>query len=415
MKRFKLKLSLSPLRWNRYFMFLNNISNQRIHLWCPDVFGFKGGIQVYSGFLLEALQNLNFNLNVFLKHDIASHLNFSYISTPSFHCTGNLPLPIRTLAFVSQVMGFGLWQQPSLVLSTHLNFTIAAYWLKRCFGIPYWTVVHGVEAWDIQRPALKTALHYADRIIAVSSYTRDRLLKEQNLDPNKISILPNTFDLHRFVIGTKPAYLLERYKLKPEQPIILTVNRLCSSESYKGYDKILEALPQIHQVIPNVHYIIVGKGDDRPRLEQLIHQRQLQDYVTLAGFIPDAELCNYYNLCDVFAMPSKLEGFGIVYLEALACGKPTLGGNQDGAIDALCHGELGALVDPDDVGAIAKTLIQILQRNYPQPIMYQPEVLRQKVIEKFGFEQFKRTLNELMQTSKIFNFNYEGTSCYSRN
>ncbi len=382
-------------------MFFKNNINKQIHVWCPNIFGFKGGIQTYSGFLLEALEKLNYNLNIFLKHDIASDLNFSYISKTNFHFTGNLPLPIRTPAFVSQMMGFGLWQQPSLVLSTHLNFTIAAYWLKRIVGVPYWTVAHGVEAWNIQRPALQTALRYADRILAVSNYTRDRLINEQNLDPNKISILPNTFDPHRFQLGVKPAYLLERYKLKPEQPVILTVNRLCNSESYKGYDKILEALPQIRQVIPNVHYIIVGKGDDRPRLEQLIHQRQLQDCVTLAGFIPDSELCNYYNLCDVFAMPSKLEGFGIVYLEALACGKPTLGGNKDGAIDALCHGELGALVDPDDAKETAQTLIQIVQGNYPNPLIYQPEVLRQKVIDTFGFERFKQTLAKLMQFSTI--------------
>jgi glycosyltransferase involved in cell wall biosynthesis len=244
---------------------------------------------------------------------------------------------------------------------------------------------------------LQTALHHADRILAVSNYTRDRLLKEQNLDPSKISILPNTFDQNRFKIGGKPAHLLERYKLKPEQPIILTVNRLCSSESYKGYDKVLEALPQIREAMPNIHYIIVGKGEDRPRIEQLIQERQLQNCVTLAGFVPDAELCNYYNLCDVFAMPSKLEGFGIVYLEALACGKPTLGGNQDGAIDALCQGKLGALVDPDDVGAIAQTLIQILQGTYPNLLMYQPEALRQTVINTFGFDAFRQKLGELMQ------------------
>lgn len=163
----------------------------------------------------------------------------------------------------------------------------------------------------------------------------------------------------------------------------------------------MEALPQIRQVIPNLHYIIVGKGDDRPRLEQLIRERQLEDCVTLAGFIPDAELCDYYNLCDVFVMPSKLEGFGIVYLEALACGKPTLGGNQDGAIDALCHGELGALVNPDDVEEIAQTITQILQRTYPNPLMYQPEALRQKVIDTFGFERFQQTLAELMKNSPI--------------
>jgi glycosyltransferase involved in cell wall biosynthesis len=170
---------------------------------------------------------------------------------------------------------------------------------------------------------------------------------------------------------------------------------LSQNEAYKGYNKVLEALPYIRQVIPNIHYILVGQGDDRPRLEQWIARHQLQDCVTLTGFIPDDELGDYYNLCDVFAMPSHGEGFGIVYLEAMACGKPTLAGNQDGAQDALGHGELGALVNPDDSGAIAHTLIQILQK--PNPLMYQPEALRQAVIDRFGFDRFQETLSQQIQ------------------
>ncbi|MHC5729429.1 MAG: glycosyltransferase, partial [Nostoc sp.] len=153
-----------------------------------------------------------------------------------------------------------------------------------------------------------------------------------------------------------------------------------------------QALPYIRQIIPDVHYIIVGKGNDKSRIKQMIVQLGLQNCVTLAGFVPDEQLCDYYNLCDVFAMPSKREGFGIVYLEALGCGKPVLGGNQDGAIDALCHGELGALVNPDNVEEIARTLVQILQGIYPNKLMYQPDILRQKVIDYFGFEQFQTTL-----------------------
>jgi glycosyltransferase involved in cell wall biosynthesis len=239
--------------------------------------------------------------------------------------------------------------------------------LKRLAGVPYWVIAYGTEAWNIDRPALQRALHHADRILSISGYTRDRLLKEQNLDPAKISLLPCTFDASRFQIAPKPQHLLNCYRLTAEQPIILTVGRLDSTQQYKGYDKILRALPEMRRQIPNVHYILVGQGSDRPRIEQLIAQLNLQNCVTLAGFVPDNEIGDYYNLCDVFAMPSKGEGFGIVYLEALACGKPTLGGNQDGAIDALCHGELGALVDPDDVDAIAQTLIQILQGTFDNP------------------------------------------------
>lgn len=369
-----------------------------IQLWIPNLFNFKGGIQVYSAFFLEALHSLSdLKYDVFLKHDTPAHVNSFCPHNAQFHCAGVWPPLLRTPAFATELISRGLWQRPDLVIATHLNFTIAAYWLKRMLGTPYWAVAHGVEAWNIQRPALQTALRHADRILAVSSYTRDRLLKEQNLDPSKISVLPNTFNQNRFQIGGKPTHLLKRYRLKPEQPVILTVNRLSLSESYKGYDKVLQALPQIRQALPSVHYIIVGKGDARPQIEQFIHQRQLQDCVTLAGFIPDSELCDYYNLCDVFAMPSKLEGFGIVYLEALACGKPALGGNQDGAIDALCHGELGALVPPDDVDAIAKAIIRICRGTYPQPVMYQPEVLRQKVIDTYGFERFKHTLSKYLE------------------
>ncbi|MCV3214629.1 glycosyltransferase [Plectonema radiosum NIES-515] len=386
---------------NQHISITNNREYKKykhLHIWFPNIFEFKGGVQVYSAFLLEALQSLypHIEYDVFLKHDTRSFSKFSLINNTRFHFAGKWHIKLRTLAFAIQIFQFSFWQSPNLIISSHLNFTVVAYLLKRLTGIPYWTVAHGVDAWNIRNPALKTALFHADRILAVSNYTRDRLLKEQNLDPSKIDILPNTFDVSGFQITEKPKYLLDRYRLKPEQPVILTVARLASADGYKGYDKIIQALPEIRRQLPDVHYIIAGKGDDRRRIEQLITQLGLQDCVTLVGFVPDNELCDYYNLCNVFAMPSKGEGFGIVYLEALACGKPVLGGNQDGAIDALCGGELGVLVNPDDVEAIAQSLIQILKGTYLHPILYQPEILRQKVIDTFGFEKFKQTLASLM-------------------
>ncbi|GAB1544832.1 hypothetical protein NUACC21_75080 [Scytonema sp. NUACC21] len=368
------------------------------HLLFPNLFGYKGGIQVYSAFFLRALQSLypQSQYDVFLKHDVQTSPHIPCLPHTQFHFAGAWALKIRTPIFAAQIISKCLQKRPNLIITTHLNFTLAAYCLKRLTGIPYWTVAHGIEAWNIKNSAIKTALRHADLILAVSSYTRDRLLAEQNLDPNKVTILFNTFDPYRFQTASKPTYLLKQHRLKPEQPVILTVARLAEVERYKGYDQILKALPKIRQTIPNVRYIIVGKGSDRARIEQLIEQLSLQDCVTLAGFVPDEQLCDYYNLCDVFAMPSKREGFGIVYLEALACGKPVLAGNQDGAIDALCHGKLGALVNPDDVEAIAQTIVQILQGTYPNTLMYQPESLRQKVIDTFGFDRFKQTLASLV-------------------
>ncbi|MGL5080763.1 MAG: glycosyltransferase [Microcoleaceae cyanobacterium] len=373
--------------------------SQLMHLWIPNIFEFKGGIQVYSGRFLDAFQQLypDFDYHVFLKHDIHIPENISYSSSTQFSLCGSWPLKLRTPAFAVQLISSVLLEQPNLIISAHLNFLVAAYWLKCFTGIPYWAIAYGMEAWDIQQSSLRTALHHADQIICIGNYTRSRLIKEQNLDEKKLSILPCTFDSSRFQISNKPDYLLTRYHLKSDQPIILTVNRLVSGESYRGYDKILEALPLIRQVIPNIHYIIVGKGDDRPRLEQFIAERHLQDHVTLTGFIPDLELSDHYNLCDVFAMPSKLEGFGIVYLEALACGKPVLGGNQDGAVDALCEGELGALINPEDVEDIAKTLIQILKHQYSNALIYHPESLRNKVNEIYGLESFNNQLGYLVK------------------
>lgn len=371
----------------------------QFHLWFPNLFGFKGGIQVYLAHFLQALQSLytQSQYHVFLKHDTQATPDTRYLSGTRFHFAGASALKIRTPIFATQIISKGVQKRPNLIIATHVNFTVAAYWLKRLVGIPYWTFAYGIDAWDIKNSAVKTALHHADLILAISSYTRDRLLQEQHLDPDKVVLLPCTFDTNRFTIAPKSPVLLKQYGLKPEQPIILTVARLAKDEQYKGYDKILQALMQIREVIPDIHYVIVGKGDDRPRIEQIIAQLGLEDHVTLAGFIPDEQLCDYYNLCNVFAMPSKGEGFGIVYLEALACGKPVLAGNQDGAVDALCHGELGALVHPDNDEEIAQTLIKIIRSAYSHPLIYQPEALRQKVIDTFGIERFQQTLSSHLE------------------
>jgi phosphatidyl-myo-inositol dimannoside synthase len=373
-------------------------SLSRIHFWTPGLFDFKGGIQVFSRFLLEALQDLypQIDYQVFLMHDRPSSQTQTNHPNLTFHTCGQVPAKLRTAAFAAQAIGLGVIQKPDLVITTHLNFTLAAYQLKRLCNIPYWTIAHGFEAWEIKRPQVIQALQQADRIFAVSSHTRDRLLEHPEIAADQVEILPNTFHAERFYIAEKPAALLMRHGLKPEQPIILTVNRLAAGESFHSYDQVLQALPLIRQQIPDVHYLIVGSGDDRARLADMIQANNLQDCVTLAGFIPDAELTDYYNLCDVFAMPSKLEGFGIVYLEAMACGKPVVAG-RDGGIDALCQGDLGINVDPDDILALAETLVQVLQKRLSHPLIFNRAALRQAVSEKFGTQAFSDRIADLMQ------------------
>ncbi|HEY9828260.1 MAG TPA: glycosyltransferase [Stenomitos sp.] len=374
-----------------------------LHLWTTGLFDFKGGIQTFSLFVWEALQALlpETRQRVFCLHDraIPSHLHLT--PQQQIHCTGRIPAKVRIPAFGAELLAWGLVERPQLILATHLNLTSLAYRLKQIAGIPYWTVAHGFEAWDVQKPSVRQALAHADRILAVSSYTRDRLITEQGLDPDRIHLLPNTFAAERFQVAPKPAHLLERYGLQADQPVILTVNRLAAGEDFRPYDQMLQALPHIREAVPGVRYLIVGKGDDRPRLEADIARRNLQDAVILAGFVPDAELGDHYNLCDLYAMPSKLEGFGIVFLEALASGRPVLASHLDGGRDAVGHGEFGALTNAEDVGEIARTAIAILQQSYPHPLMYQPQALREAVITRFGVSAFQHTLAQHLASSPL--------------
>ena len=380
---------------------MNQNMNQKIkiHIWLPDIFEFKGGIQVYSAFLVQALEQVlpNSARHVFLKNDAKATEDLVFNPQTKFYFAGQYKLSfLHTSIFALQVLFAAFTKKTDLIICGHINFSPLTLYIFNLLKIPYWVIVYGIDAWDIEDAAKKNGLKSAQKIISIGEYTRDRIVAEEKISSTQIPLLPVTFDTSQFTIQPKPQYLLDRYQLDADKQIILTVTRLSKSDGYKGYDQIIQALPTIRRQIPNIHYLLVGKGDDRDRIETLIKDHQLQDCVTLAGFVADHELNDHYNLCDVFAMPSKGEGFGIVYLEALACGKPTIGGNQDGAIDALCNGELGILIDPDNIEQIAQAIIDTLQGNHPLSILYQPDSLRQKVIEIYGFDKFKERLTLIL-------------------
>ena len=144
--------------------------------------------------------------------------------------------------------------------------------------------------------------------------------------------------------------------------------------------------------------LVGGSGDDVERIKDLIRNYHLEGKVILAGYIPDEKVVDYYNLCDVFVMPSKGEGFGIVFLEALACGKPVIAGNKDGSIDAVLGGDVGILIDPDNLSAIKQAIINVLKRNC-EPRLLDKGYLRKRILNEFGFQKFKERLTTVL--SKI--------------
>jgi glycosyltransferase involved in cell wall biosynthesis len=369
------------------------------HVWLPDLAATRGGIQRYSGFLLAAFRRAwpEPAYEVFLKNDRATRAPLPGMRV---HASGGVPRRIRTPAFAAAVAFRVLVDRPRLIVVGHLNFASVLDWLPRRRS-PFWIVAHGIEAWGVERPALKRALSRADCVVSVSRYTERRLIEEQDLDPSRMALLPGTFDPELFRPREPSAALMARLGVEPGQPVVLTVARLAGPDRHKGYDVVLEALPAMRDRVPGLHYVLVGEGGDRARIQRRVRELGLERCVTLVGSVSDAELPDYYNLCSAFAMPSKREGFGIVYLEAMACGKPVIAGDRDGARDALLDGEIGVLVDPDDVEAFGAAAVKVLSGSHPNRSIYDPGGLRRRVIECFGPERFRERLDHILDARGV--------------
>lgn len=219
-----------------------------------------------------------------------------------------------------------------------------ASWLRP--GLRYALVAHGIEVWRpftfLQRRALKGAW----RIFCVSQFTRNELLKHVRLDPTRVVVLPNALDPELDEDG------VDSTQVTTSQPVILTVSRLSSADRYKGIDHLIEAMPAILKTAPGTKLRIVGRGDDRPRLQGLARDLGVDASVEFAGYVDDRQLRHEFARCTVFALPSEREGFGLVYLEAMAHGKPCIAANAGGAPEVITP-ESGCLVAYANPAALA--------------------------------------------------------------
>jgi glycosyltransferase involved in cell wall biosynthesis len=214
-------------------------------------------------------------------------------------------------------------------------------------------VVHGIEAWQPTRRRIVNRLaRQIDALIAVSDFTRQRFLAWAQPARAQTFLLPNCVDLTRFTPGPKNPALLERYGLR---------GRLSSCERYKGIDEVLDVLPELAREISNLAYLIVGDGDDRARLEDKARRLGLAERVKFTGWLNDGELVEHYRLADAFVMPGRGEGFGIVYLEALACGVPVVASTADASGEVLQRGAFGVAVNPHRPESIREGVLRVLQ------------------------------------------------------
>lgn len=365
---------------------------QRILFIPLSVFQFTGGLEKFNRCFCKALdtiqqQSSSINYTVFSVHDAAA--DPSYVNPRHFFAGyGNRWKSVWNM--------IKLARKADTIIIGHSNLSLPALIVKTLFPQKkYWVIAHGIEVWNASSTVLRL-LKKADKILAVSQFTKSKLV-EQGIDVAAITVFHNTIDpyLKQPEHFDKPIYLQQRHQLQNSDTVLFALTRLNSSEQYKGYDTVIKAMPALLQQYPNLYFFIAGKADaaEKERVEQLIAAEEVTQRVKLLGFIPDNELTDHFLLADGFAMPSYGEGFGIVFIEAMACGLPVLAGNKDGSTDALQNGALGILVNPFEAAAVQKGLQQLVQQIQTGVSKQQ---LQQQVNQQFGFTHYTNRLAALL-------------------
>ena len=332
-----------------------------------EVFGCEGGIQSYIQDVLGAYDQvapqLNATADVFLLRDSKSD-HVLKGGNLKYHYLKNSRAMVERGHLTAALALYLLRHRPDHVFCGHINLVSMVSLLCRLLKIPYTVLTYGKEVWYELPIAEKKALSAADSIVSISRYSRDLACKANQIAPKKFTMLPCVVDGTAFTPGADDPTWVERYQLQGAK-VLMTVARLWPGDIYKGVDVTIRALPQIAEAFPSVKYVVIGRGDDQPRLAKLATELGVADRVVFAGFVPDEALVAHYRLADVYVMPSK-EGFGIVYLEAMACGVPVIAGDDDGSADPLQDGRLGWQVPHRDADAVAIACIEALGGDDPR-------------------------------------------------
>jgi phosphatidyl-myo-inositol dimannoside synthase len=329
-------------------------SPMRVLALVTDAFGGHGGIAQYNRDFLSALAKCEGVGEVIV-------LPRAGASSPD-----TMPSGVRQLRAVKDKLAYSFTalagaqaHRPiDVVFCGHLFMLPLAAVVAKLLNARLWVQVHGVEAWQDLSRLHRRLVESATLVTSVSRYTRRRLLEWAAIDPARVKVLPNTVD-PRYKPGSKPGHLIARHAAGGRK-VLMTVSRLAASEQQKGQDRVIRILRRVLLEHPGAIYLIVGDGDDRPRLEALATEKGVAENVRFAGLVPQEELPDYFRLADVFVMPSTCEGFGIVFLEAMASGIPVIGGNRDGSLDPLADGVLGTAVDPEDDKELASAICTAL-------------------------------------------------------
>ena len=372
-----------------------NKAKKKVLVLTLQTFAAPGGIQRVNRVLSYTLALLSkkhsWKLAVYACHDRSNQRLNAYLDAASYEAfQGNKV----HFTFRSVLAGC----RSDLVILTHINLSVVATIIRllhpRC---RIWLIAHGIEAWKPSTQGEKKRWKNFDRILCVSKYTREKIICLHDLDPKRCIILNNTLDPFLQLPSSfeKPISMLQRYHILPTDKVILTLARIASSEQFKGYDHVIHALNAIRLQVPGLKYILAGPAEplEQQRLEKLILKLQLQEQVILTGYIPETELKHLFQVADVFVLPSKKEGFGIVFIEAMAHGIPVICGNEDGSTDAVRDKKMGVAIPPDDNIELQRAILGMLQH----PLTPEDRLsIQRKCLEHFNSSNYQNCIEELI-------------------
>jgi phosphatidylinositol alpha-1,6-mannosyltransferase len=285
-------------------------------------------------------------------------------------------------------------RRAKLVLAGHPNLGPVAQTIK-LVAPRLRTIIcaHGVEVWEPLPAMRRLAMRRASVVLAPSKDTANHVA-EQHVPRERIRVLPWALDpeFEAIPANAQPGKLPHGY---PEGRVILTVGRWLASERYKGMDTLITALPRLLTRWPELQLVAVGDGDDRVWLEELAEKNGVNRHVHFLSGLSFQELAACYEACEMFALPSRGEGFGLVYLEAMAHGKPVIGGAHGGAPEVIEDGVTGYLVPHGDAAQLA-TSIQTLLSD-PALAQKMGGRGRQRVEREFRFSAFAKSLKKILR------------------
>lgn len=348
-----------------------------------STFSREGGIQRVTQMVLRVLRETwpAIPLELFSLHDATGPVPPALAACQAAGALTYRPYASARVRYTLEVLATLATRRSALVLSDHAHLNFLP-WLSRPLGGFRWaSFVYLIELATLGA-LRRRALRGADRVLAISEFAAGEVRR----------VIGPGLPLEVCHLGLTPDYPLWAAARPPAPPElagrrpILIVGRMATGGRDKGHEALLRALPEVRRRVPEALLVIAGRGGDEPRLRQLAADLGLAGHVHFAGLVPDPLLPAYYEAAEVFAMPSRAEGFGLVYLEAMYHGKPCVAGNRDAAREVVHDGVTGLLVEPGDVGQLREALLRLLQD--PAEAARLGRAGRARLDEQFTYEHF---------------------------